>query len=156
MLCGLVAGCRWWGYSLVAELGFLTAVASLVAELGLWGMRPAVVVAVVVIPGFHRKQTVFVVHGLSCCESCGIFPVQGSNLCLLPWQMDSLPLSYQGNTHLHLFLCFSLLFSYFLFLFFILQKKEEKGAICLWLLFIFKSILNPNFSLSSLILHSIS
>jgi len=27
----------------------------------------------------------------------GIFPTQGPNLCLLHWQMDSLPLSYQGS-----------------------------------------------------------
>ena len=26
-----------------------------------------------------------------------IFPIQGSNLCLLHWQMDSLPLSHQGS-----------------------------------------------------------
>ena len=35
-------------------------------------------------------------HGLSCSEMCGIFPDQGSNLCLLHWQADSLPLSHQG------------------------------------------------------------
>ena len=27
---------------------------------------------------------------------CGIFPDRGSNLCLLHWQVDSLPLSHQG------------------------------------------------------------
>ena len=27
----------------------------------------------------------------------GIFPPQGSNLCLLNWQVDSLPLTQQGN-----------------------------------------------------------
>ena len=27
----------------------------------------------------------------------GIFPDQGSNLCLLYWQVDSLPLSHQGS-----------------------------------------------------------
>ena len=29
--------------------------------------------------------------------SKGIFLTRGSNLCLLPWQVDSLPLSHQGN-----------------------------------------------------------
>ena len=29
----------------------------------------------------------------------GIFPIQGSNLCLLHWQMDYLPLSHQRSTH---------------------------------------------------------
>ena len=28
-------------------------------------------------------------HGLSCSAACGIFPDQGSNLQLLPWQADS-------------------------------------------------------------------
>ena len=29
--------------------------------------------------------------------ACGIFPDQGSNLCLLHWQADSLPPSHQGS-----------------------------------------------------------
>ena len=36
-------------------------------------------------------------HGLSCPVACGIFPEQGSNPCLLDWQVDSLPLSHQGS-----------------------------------------------------------
>ena len=32
----------------------------------------------------------------------GIFPTQGSNLCLLHWQVDSLPLSHLGSSSLHL------------------------------------------------------
>ena len=40
--------------------------------------------------------SVAVVHGLNCSEACGIFPNQGSNPCLLHWQVDSLPLSHQG------------------------------------------------------------
>ena len=41
--------------------------------------------------------------GCSACSSsaCGIFPDQGSNLCLLPWQVDSLPLSHQGSPVIH-------------------------------------------------------
>ena len=36
-------------------------------------------------------------HGPSCSAgSCGIFPDGGLNLCLLRWQVDSLPLSHQG------------------------------------------------------------
>ena len=44
-------------------------------------------------------------HGLSSWgsraffEVCGIFPDQGSNLCLPHWQADSLPLSHQGSPH---------------------------------------------------------
>ena len=36
-------------------------------------------------------------HSLSCSVTCGIFPDQGSNLCLLLWQADSVPLSHQGT-----------------------------------------------------------
>ena len=38
-----------------------------------------------------------VTPGLSCPTACGIFLEQGSNLCLLHWQADSLPLSHQGS-----------------------------------------------------------
>ena len=48
------------------------------------------------LPG-SRAQTVVVAHRLSCSAACGIFPDQGSNPCLLHWQMDSLPLSHQGS-----------------------------------------------------------
>ena len=40
---------------------------------------------------------VVVVLSLSCSEACGIFPGQGSNPCLLHWQVGSLPLSHQGS-----------------------------------------------------------
>ena len=35
--------------------------------------------------------------GLSCSTARGIFLDQGSNLCILHWQVDSLPLSHQGR-----------------------------------------------------------
>ena len=41
--------------------------------------------------------SVAVAHGLSCSRACGIFPDQEMNLCLLHWQADSLPLSYQRS-----------------------------------------------------------
>ena len=47
--------------------------------------------------------SVFVAHGLSCSVSCRILPDQGSNLCLLHWQSDSLPLSHQGSLRTHFF-----------------------------------------------------
>ena len=68
------------GYFLVLVLRLLTVVVSLVAEGGLWG-----------------TVSVAVVHGLSCPGACGIFLDQGTNLCLLHWQADSLPLSHQGG-----------------------------------------------------------
>ena len=49
----------------------------------------------------HRLQgtqaSVVVVPGLSCSTGCGIFPNQGPNPCLLHWQADSWPLSYQRS-----------------------------------------------------------
>ena len=39
-------------------------------------------------------------HGRSYSAACGIFPGQGLNLCLLHWQVDSLPLSHQGSPSL--------------------------------------------------------
>ena len=36
-------------------------------------------------------------HGLSCSMACGIFLDQESNLYLLHWQVDSLPLKHQGS-----------------------------------------------------------
>ena len=41
--------------------------------------------------------SVVVTHWLSCSVACGVFPNQGLNLCLLHWQLDSLPLSHQGS-----------------------------------------------------------
>ena len=38
-----------------------------------------------------------VAHGLRISVACGIYPDEGSNLCLLHWQVDSLPLSHQGR-----------------------------------------------------------
>ena len=37
------------------------------------------------------------VHGLSRPAARGIFPDQGSNLCVLHWQADSLSLGHQGS-----------------------------------------------------------
>ena len=49
---------------------------------------------VVVAPGLQSTGSVIVVHGLTCSTASGIFPDQGSNLCLLMWQMDFPPLSH--------------------------------------------------------------
>ena len=53
--------------------------------------------SVAVAPGLQNTSSIGVVHGLNCSTACGIFPNQGSNPCLLYWQADSLPLSYQGS-----------------------------------------------------------
>jgi len=75
-----------WGYSPVVMRGLLIAVASLVAG--------------------HRLQSSGSqagAHGLSCSRACGIFLDQGSNPCLLYWQVDSLPLSPRGSPELLVF-----------------------------------------------------
>ena len=82
------------GYSLVAVHGFLIAVTSLAARGGALGHV-----------GFNSCGqwlsscgSQALEHRLnSCGTACGIFPDQGSNPCLLHWQVDSLPLSQQGK-----------------------------------------------------------
>ena len=65
--------------------------------------------SVVVALGLQGTGSVVVVHRFSCPAACGIFPDQGSNLCLLHWQADSLPLSHQGSPvllfNIYLFSC---------------------------------------------------
>ena len=58
----------------------LTAVATLVAEHTLWS-----------------TGSVLVLLGLSCSKARGILPDQGSNLCPMHWQVDSLLLDHQGH-----------------------------------------------------------
>ena len=76
------------GYSLVAVVGF-----SLWWLLLLWSTGSRA----------HRLQqlqhvgSIVVAHGLSCSATCGIFPNQGLNLCLLHCQADCQPLDHQGS-----------------------------------------------------------
>ena len=80
------------GYSPAVVHGPLIGVASLVVE--------------------HSLQctgSTFAAHELSCSAACGAFPDQRSNLCLLHWQADSLPLSHQGSLCLFLSLKFLLI-----------------------------------------------
>ena len=54
--------------------------------------------SVIVIPRLQSTDSIVVVPGLSSSTvACGIFLDQGSNPCLLNWQMDSLPLSHQES-----------------------------------------------------------
>ena len=64
---------------------------------GAHGLRVAASGLSSVAPGLQSTASIVAVHGLSCSEACGIFPGQESNLCLLHWQADSLPLSHQGS-----------------------------------------------------------
>ena len=85
------------GHSLVVVCGLLIQVASLVAEHQFWGARASVIV--------HRGSVV-VAHKLS---ARGILPAQGSNACLLHWQVDSLPLRHQESPELYALNCCVLL-----------------------------------------------
>ena len=78
--CGLSLTAESWGYPPAVEHELLIAAASLVAEQTL-----------------RHDSSAVAAHGLSCPMACGIFPDQGSNLCPLHWQVDSLPLDHQGN-----------------------------------------------------------
>ena len=52
-------------------------------------------------------------HRLSSFMACGIFLDQGLNPCLLNWQADSLPLSYQGSPGISSFKISSLMYVLF-------------------------------------------
>ena len=71
-------------YPLVMMSGLLTVVASPVAKHGLQGVWASAVLA----PGLQSTGSVVAVPGLSCSEASGIVLDQGSNLCLLHWQVD--------------------------------------------------------------------
>ena len=51
--------------------------------------------SVVVACGIQSTSSIVVAHGLSCFMACRILSDQGSNPCLLHWQVDSLPQSHQ-------------------------------------------------------------
>ena len=75
--CGFFSSCGRWGLHFVGVRGLLSAVASLVAELQLYGTRASAA------SGLYSTGSVVMVHGLCCPKSWGIFPDQGSNPCSL-------------------------------------------------------------------------
>ena len=85
----LFSSCREWGLLSSWSVRLPIAGASLVVEHRLGHMGSAVVA-----PEFWSAGLIVVAHGLSCSEACGIFLDQGSNPCLLHWQVDSLQLSH--------------------------------------------------------------
>ena len=95
----LVAASR--GSSLVVVWRLLIVVASL-----LWstvsGTQASAVAAqvgsVAVAPGLSGAGSVAVAQGLSCSPARGIFLDQGSNPCLLHWQVDFSTLSHLGSS----------------------------------------------------------
>ena len=53
--------------------------------------------SVIVVPWLQSTGSVVVAHGLICSETRGVFLDQKLNLCLLHWQVGSLPLSHQAS-----------------------------------------------------------
>ena len=86
------------GFSLVAERGLLSGCDAQASHRGgcsCCGAGALVVAA----PGIWSTGSIVmaVAQVLNCSMACGIFLSQGWNPCLLRWQVDSLPLSHQGN-----------------------------------------------------------
>ena len=101
---GFFSRCGKRGYSPVMVYRLLTVVAFAVVGHGLQGAQASVlqhVVSTVAVPGLSSTESIVVVLGVRGSKACGIFPDQGLNLCLLHWQEDSLPLSYQGSLRIH-------------------------------------------------------
>ena len=85
----VVSGCS----SVAVVHGLLIVVASLAAEDGLWDVQASVAE----VPGLQSTGSVVGVLRFSYPTAGRIFPDQRLNPCLLHWQVDSLPLSLQGN-----------------------------------------------------------
>ena len=85
-------------YSVIAMCGLLIVVASLVAEHGPKGEGAQSLL----LPGSRAQAQYLWCMSLVALMYIGIFPDQGSNPCLLHWQVDSLLLSHQGSPHIGL------------------------------------------------------
>ena len=85
------SNCGEGGYSLAVVLKLLIVVTSLAVEHRLQCPRASADAA----PGLQSTGSVAVVHRIRCSVARGIFLDQGTNLRLLHWQADSVPLSHQ-------------------------------------------------------------
>ena len=86
------------GFSLVvASRSYSLAAACRASHCGGFPCRGAQFLGCAILMTLRSTDSVSVAHGLSCSTACAIFLDQGSNLCLLHWQMDSLLLSHQGS-----------------------------------------------------------
>ena len=80
---GLFSSCSEWGLLCAVLLQLLSAGASLVAEGGLWASALAAHELRSLGPWtLEHRRRVSVAHRPACLSACGIFPDQGSNLCL--------------------------------------------------------------------------
>ena len=94
--------CHWFYLLLFSCLGNLIASFLFLAVLGLCccsGFCPAAAWGLPLLwaQALGCVGSVAVVPRLICSTACGIFLDQGSDLCLLQWQVDSLPMSHQGS-----------------------------------------------------------
>ena len=101
MLCGVLSSCGRLGLLFTAVHGPLLAEVLLVVGFSCCGAQA---------PGHAAFSScgtwaqylcctgpILVANRLNCSVACGIFLDQGSNMCLLHWQVDSSPLSQQGS-----------------------------------------------------------
>ena len=97
LLCGLLSSCGKQGLLSGCNVGFSSQWLLLLQSKGSrsCGLQQLQRVgSAVVAPGLRSTGSIVLVHGLSCSAACGIFLGQGSNLCLLHWLVDALPLSH--------------------------------------------------------------
>ena len=123
LLCGLFSHCGEQG--LPSSCGVWGSHCGGFSCCGAWSLGHTG--SVVVVPGPKSTHSIIMALRLSCSVTCGIIPDQGSNLCFLHWQADSLPLSHQGSPHIlsntplndfQYFLFFGLFLNFYTFLFF--------------------------------------
>ena len=101
LLCGLFSSCGEWG--LVSSCCAWASDCGGFSCCGAWALERAVFSSCGPGPQWlWFPGSVVVEHGLSGSEAYRIFPGQGSNPCLLHWQVDSLPLSQQGSLQMRL------------------------------------------------------
>ena len=86
LLCGLFFSCWEQGAALHCS-GFSCCRAQALVHVG----------SIAAVSRLQNTGSTAVAHRLSCQTACRIFLDQGSKLCLLKLQVDSLPLSHQGS-----------------------------------------------------------
>ena len=89
--------CSYADFSLVAVRGLLIAEASRCRAPALGTWVSVVAWAGTWVLGLWSTGSVAGAHRLSSSAACGVFLDQQSHLCLLHWQVGSLPLSHQGS-----------------------------------------------------------
>ena len=91
-LCELFSSCGTW--ELLSSCG---AWASQWGDFSCWARALGHGGSVVVVPWIQSTGSVVAAHGLNYSETRGVFLDQELNLCLLHWQVGSLPLSHQAS-----------------------------------------------------------